>query len=250
MNQILISLGILALWALTSLLSRDAQPLPARPTRDRPGDGDRRSPSPPGAAQSGVIGSPRTTDRKAAETIEARRAERFGEGAQPARYTSSGARLQGDGIRILESDTRNTRPLAGAPPGLKSAASILTPGSRSSSRRASRSRTSSSPAPGKPSEPQRPRALSSQIHKSMAQTAGKPLEITPLELPLESLSSSHVPLGTRGIVDLTRTDWSAPGLDARSVGKMLASPEKLREVAILTEVLKPPLALRGRRRIL
>ena len=41
MNQILISLGILALWALTSLLSRDAQPLPPRPARDRPNDRNR-----------------------------------------------------------------------------------------------------------------------------------------------------------------------------------------------------------------
>ena len=35
--QILISLGILLLWALTSLLSRETQPLPTRPPRPAPG---------------------------------------------------------------------------------------------------------------------------------------------------------------------------------------------------------------------
>jgi hypothetical protein len=83
----------------------------------------------------------------------------------------------------------------------------------------------------------------------MAKLASRPLEITPLDQPLESLSSSLVPLGTRGAVDLTRSENAAPVLSARAVGQMLRSPQKLREVAILTELLQPPLALRQNRRI-
>jgi hypothetical protein len=83
----------------------------------------------------------------------------------------------------------------------------------------------------------------------MAKLASRPLEITPLEQPLESLSSTLVPLGTRGAVDPTRSERNASAFDARAVAQMLSSPQKLREVAILTELLRPPAALRQKRRI-
>jgi hypothetical protein len=248
MNQILISLGILALWALTSLLSRDAQPLPPRPTRDRPDEGKSRPQPQARIEQSATAQNSRTTDRKAAETIEARMAARSGAGSPP-RYGASGVRPPNDDIRIVESGPRPARLPISSAAGPRSPASILAPSSRSSSRKGSRARPSASPSPAKPAETQRPRALSSQIQKSMAETAGRPLEITPLELPLESLSSSHIPLGSRGVVDLTRGQSISTGLDARAVRKLIGSPEKLREIAILTELLQPPLALRPRRRI-
>jgi hypothetical protein len=249
MNQILISLGILALWALTSLLSRDAQPLPPRPTRDRPDDGKPRPQTLARGNQPAMAQSSRTTDRMATETIEARSGARSGEGSLASQYARAGARPSSDDIRILESGPRPARPPATSAGGPRSPASALSPGSRTSSRKGSRARSGVNPAAAKSAEPERQRALSSQIHKSMAQTAGRPLEITPLELPLESLSSSHVPLGSRGIVDLTRRQSIPSGLDALAVRKLISSPEKLREIAILTELLKPPLALRPGRRI-
>jgi hypothetical protein len=251
MTQILISLGILALWALTSLLSRDAQPLPARPMRERPDDRNRRSPSvaatrinPPGAE----LGA-RSADRKVGPTFETRLLSRAGETSVSPRYGAAGARPTGDEIRVLESRLQSARPLSSSAGVTGSDASILSSGSRGAARRGSRSRTSQSPGTGKPTEPERPRALSAQIHKSLAQTVSRPLEITPLESPLESLSSSFAPLEGRGAAELARGPRSASGLDAKTVSKLLGSPEKLREVALLTEVLRPPLALRQRRRI-
>jgi hypothetical protein len=248
MNQILISLGILALWALTSLLSRDAQPLPPRATRDRRDDPNRRLPSVARDDLKGSGGITRSGDRRTAELTDARLAARLGENSL-SRYGGASARSSNDDIRILESSPRTTRSVGSPAGAIGSAASILTPGSRGSSRRGIRSRSSSSGAASKPQEPERPRALTSQVNKSMAKLASRPLEITPLEQPLESLSSSLVPLGTRRGVDPTRSESTAPALNAKTVAQMLSSPQKLREVAILTELLQPPLALRQRRRI-
>jgi hypothetical protein len=194
MLQILISLGILLLWALTSLLSRETQPLPPRPLRPRPGDGSRPSP-----------------------------------------------------IRFPESDPRSARSLAGtgatlAPPPAPSR------GTRSPARRGLRGRSNSGPAVTKTVEPEKGRRLTSQINLSMANAANRPLEITPLEIPLSSLSSTLTPLGSRASIEPRSSRAPAPTLNATSARAMLSSPEKLREVAILTEILKPPLALRQSRR--
>src|SRR5262245_29240527 len=115
MNQILISLGILALWALTSLLCRDAQPLPPRPTRARRDEADGRSqplsrPDRPGASQ-----SHRAIDRMVDETTDARLASRSAERPLALRYGASGERSSSDDIRILESSPRAARPLGGSP---------------------------------------------------------------------------------------------------------------------------------------
>ena len=106
-------------------------------------------------------------------------------------------------------------------------------------------RRSGSRPPPRPAEPAAGRRrLSSQINQSMAQAANRPLEITPLEIPLSSLSSTLMPLGSRAALEPSSFQAVAPALDAKTVRAMLRSPEKLREIAILSELLKPPLALR------
>jgi hypothetical protein len=194
MTQILISLGILLLWALTSLLSRETQPLPPRTLRPRPGEGPRPS-----------------------------------------------------SIRLSESDIRPARSVAGngatlAPP------PAAARGSRSTSKRGSRGRSTAGPTAGKTGEADKGRRLSNQINLSMAQAANRPLEITPLEIPLSSLSSTLTPLGARGSLEPRTFRNVASTLDAKSARAMLSSPEKLREIAILSEILRPPLALRHQRR--
>ena len=82
----------------------------------------------------------------------------------------------------------------------------------------------------------------------MSRAANRPLEITPLEIPLTSLSSTLTPLGTRASLEPRPVRTSTTTFDAQSARAMLRSPEKLREIAILAEVLKPPLALRRSRR--
>jgi hypothetical protein len=78
----------------------------------------------------------------------------------------------------------------------------------------------------------------------------KPLAIAPLASPISKLT---VPLtqATTSSQFAPSRDVSAavaPTLTGAEVRKMLASPTKLREVALLTEILQPPLALRHRRR--
>jgi hypothetical protein len=194
MLQILVSLGILALWALTSLLSRETQPLPARPARPQPNGGPRPGP-----------------------------------------------------IKFSETDPRTARSLSSsslaAPPGGPAAR-----GSRSPVRRGVRGRSTSGPATAKTTESGQPRRLSSQINQSMAQAANRPLEIAPLEIPLSSLSSTLMPLSSRATLAPSSFQSVAPALDAKTAREMFRSPEKLREITILSELLRPPLALRGRRR--
>ena len=194
MIQILISLGILLLWALTSLLSRETQPLPPRSPRARPMGGPAPSPS-----------------------------------------------------RFPESDARPARSLlgAGATP---APAPTSARGSRSSSRRGGRGRPATGATAARTAEPEKGRRLSSQINLSMSQAANRPLEITPLEIPLSSLTSTLTPLGTRASLEPRAGRTSASALDPTSVRAMLGSPAKLREAAILTEILKPPVSLRSSRR--
>jgi hypothetical protein len=195
MLQILISLGILLLWALTSLLSRETQPLPPRPQRSRPLDGLRPPPEMSSEAE-----------------------------ARPTRTLTS----------AIVSITPPAAPARG---------------SRSTTRRGSRGRPTSTPSTAKPAEAGLRRRLTSQINQSMALAANRPLEIAPLDIPLSSLSSTLTPLSARGSGGEPRSFRAvAPTLNATAAREMLGSPEKLRELTILAEILKPPLALRSRRR--
>jgi hypothetical protein len=234
MIQILISLGILALWALTSLLSRETQPLPPRPARPRPAEGPRPSPSfarnDLAAANPARASSDRLSDRGAAAALSPR--------SQSALGT-----LGNDDIRILESDPRFARSLSSSSVSVSSSAPPART-SRSPSRRGSRARSAPSPTAAGTAAQARPRQLSSQINQSMARAANRPLEITPLDLPLASLASSLIPLGARASFEPASFHEVGPSLNGKSVRAMFGSPEKLREITILTEVLKPPVALR------
>ncbi len=232
MLQILISLGILALWALTSLLSREAQPLPPRTVRARPGE----APRPAASFRSNRAGPPTTS---CAETATA--SSRAADQAPPSRSPSGLAPLSNDEIRLLESDPRFARSLSNSSVSISPAGGTAR-GSRIPARRGSRTRSVASTSPARPAEPEAPRQLSSQINQSMAQAVNRPLAITPLDIPLTSLSSSLTPLGTRVIGEPSTFHEVGPSLDGRiDPGGLLGSPEKLREIAILTEVLKPPL---------
>jgi hypothetical protein len=195
MLQILVSLGILALWALTSLLSRETQPLPVRPARPQPNGGPRPTP-----------------------------------------------------IKFSEADPRTAARSLSSSSVAPSQSGAAARGSKSPVRRGVRTRSTSGPAAAKTAEPGQARRLSSQINQSMAQAVNRPLEITPLEIPLSSLSSTLMPLGSRAALGPSSFQAVAPALDAKTARAIFRSPEKLREIAILSELLRPPLAMRPRRR--
>ena len=96
-------------------------------------------------------------------------------------------------------------------------------------------------------EPERPRALTGLVGQSMAQKRTKPLDITPLSSPMSPLSA---PLSQASAAEPARDTarTPTPTLSSNALRAMLASPSKLREVALLGELLQPPVSLRGRPR--
>ncbi len=253
--QFIVPLMFLAIWALTSLLNRDAQPLPPRPGRP-PGPGGprplNRLPGQPEPRSSG-LGTPVQTP--ASSPLAGNQTMWPGANAAPtARERAmqrTPLRSMEDAIVYIENDpARRGTTQPGSSPGSAAGASS---GSRlprgTQQRKGTRGRTGapSSPPGQAREEPKTHRALSDQVNQSMALQRNKPLEITPLftslaplSLPLTQASVAPQVQQERGTADKV----TLSGLDIR---KMLSSPDKLREFALLTEVLQPPVSLRPRR---
>ena len=245
MLQLIVLLSIGALWAITSLLSREAQPLPARPARSQ-------GPPPPrpglpmntGGSMAASRTAAGTADRLPATSLERRAAARWTD-ASPATRSAAGRGLGADdGIVILDSDSRAARP------GTSGASAPAAKGRAGLARRVSRGRSTTGSSPSTPVEPGRPRALTSLVTQSMAQKRNRPLEITPLASPLGPINSPLTQLTTGAKIEHPGSLDSPPAFTAESLRSMLANPIRLREAALLTELLQPPLALRrlGRRR--
>ena len=96
-------------------------------------------------------------------------------------------------------------------------------------------------------EPKTQRVLSDQVNQSMALQRNKPLEITPLFTSLAPLSLPLTQSEAAPQVQQERGTANPVTLSGAQIRKMLSSPDKLREFALLTEVLQPPIALRRRR---
>jgi hypothetical protein len=79
----------------------------------------------------------------------------------------------------------------------------------------------------------------------MAMERSKPLEIVPLSASMAPLSRplSQASLEPRS---LAKTPASLPAVSSADVRRMLATPGKLRELVLLSEILQPPLSLRRR----
>jgi len=242
--QFIVLLAIMAIWALTSLLSRDAQPLPPRPIRGPVPDGTRPSPiGRSGQASPGRFAG--TADRVSGGIPERPPSARWNEpsGSGPARPAPARGLARDEGIVILESDARGSRPSSGT----LSATTTRNPRA-GQTRRSSRGRSSSSANPTRPAEPGSPRALTSLVTQSMAQQQNRPLELTPLDAPFAPLGAPLTHLATSALREQPKSWDVLPAFDSAALRTMLASRNKLREVALLSEILQPPLALRRARR--
>jgi hypothetical protein len=237
--QLIVFLSILAIFALTSLLSRDAQPLPPRPTRARGPDNLRPS-AVPGRAEPARLGPYERASDRIASTAPA---ARFSEPATAARQVTGRRIPTDDGIMIIESNAGTVRP--------GSATAVPTQPSPSArtqrgytAKRATRGRSPLTAAGAKPADHTRPRALTSLVTKSLAETKNRPLQIT----PLTSLSvPMSTPLGQ--LLAAPAPEPPAPfppprAFTSASIRSMFADSGKLREIAMLSELLQPPRALR------
>jgi hypothetical protein len=154
-----------------------------------------------------------------------------------------------EGIVIIESENRAAQgasTFSTASPGGRSARGA----SASSRRSATRGRTTPA-APVKPVEPERPRALTGLVGQLLGQKRSKPLEIAPLATPIAPIASAPLTVASQTApAEVART--AAPqdvfSLSVDELRAMLASPKRLREVALLGELLQPPISMRGPRR--
>jgi hypothetical protein len=81
----------------------------------------------------------------------------------------------------------------------------------------------------------------------MALKRNRPLEISPLDDPTAPFATP-LHLATTTLREQPTAANQPPAFDSATVRTMLKSNEKLRELAILSEILQPPLALRRKGR--
>jgi hypothetical protein len=80
----------------------------------------------------------------------------------------------------------------------------------------------------------------------MALRKNRPLEISPLDAPAAQLGTPLTHLATSTLRDGPNPSEIPHAFDSAALRAMLRSQNKLREVALLSEILQPPLALRRR----
>jgi hypothetical protein len=238
--QFLVPLAIMAMWALTSLLNREAQSLPTRGPVPNPGQG--RTDLLAGR------GEPVTTARfqPPAPSPERPAPQRWPEASPPGRPAPLRVGTAGDGIMIIGPDNRGSRgqPAAGSP----SASAMNAKNSRGAPpRRGSRTRPTPTVGAPKPKDGDRQRALTSLVNQSLAQKKNRPLEIAPLSSPLSPIA---VPLTQTSIGTAIEHPGSYQLDTALTSGElrvMLSTSNKLREIALLNELLQPPVSMRAPR---
>lgn len=214
--QFLVPLTFLAIWALTSLFNREAQPLPPRSgrmpgpngPRPLPANANAKEPSPPRPNQPGANNS------------------------YPPR--PSGTNRGDDEIIIIEAEPRR---------------SPNTPSPRNpaqGNRRNAKTRQPAPPAPKRP-ESNSQRTLGPTTGLPMPGMLSQPKGLSPLELPpspLLSTSSGETP-GAEAAQARATGPVAISSVDVRNLTR---SPARVRESIILSELMRPPLALRVRPR--
>jgi hypothetical protein len=154
-----------------------------------------------------------------------------------------------EGIVIIESETRAGQGSSSFSP--SSSGARATRGTGSSARKASTRGRTTPAAAVKPIEPERPRALTGLVGQTLAPKRGKPLDMAPLSTPIAPIVSAPLTVASQaGPAEVARTaaPMDAPSLSIDELRAMLASPKRVREVALLGELLQPPVSLRGSRR--
>ncbi|APW60357.1 hypothetical protein [Paludisphaera borealis] len=245
--QFIVPLTFLAIWALTSLLNRETQPLPPRPVRPgaRPG---------PGQGPGGERGLAEGTLQGAASRDLAFRTP----GAPPESEPRLAANLNDANVYVMDDevvfvDPVTNRRIMSAPIRNAAAAAVAARGGPkpqrgTQSRKAGRGRRTAAPARPTQAEPETRRALSDQVGRSMSLSRGRPLDTAPLTSNLTPLSASMIS-SSAPARDLGLERSSAgPLLQARDIKEMLGTPTKLRETIVLAEILQPPVSVRRRLR--
>ena len=243
----IVPLMFLAIWALTSLLNRDSQPLPPRPGRLPSSGGSRPSSVSPVATQAELsAGSRYPASSQPAAPIGRGYTEprSSGIGAQGRPGVAGKSGRSDEGIVILESENRTLSPSFSPSTAAGNRSSRTTPARRGTSRG-----RVSQPTPIKTTEPERPRLLAGLTSQDLLSNKSRPLQITPLANPIAPIGTPtpQVSQGTTLDLPYRTSTKSQPVLSSDDLRDMLASPGKLREIALLGELLQKPVALRAPR---
>jgi hypothetical protein len=239
--QFIVPLTFLAIWALTSLLNRDAQPLPPRASRG-PGGDLRPLGAGPRVEQAGAARYLGAQDRVSSATTERESSARWTEAPPLARPRPPRA-ASDEGITILDLEARTARASSA------SAAAAAVQGSAkavraASPRRGARARSAQAAAAAKPIEQRPPRALTSLVIQSLAQKKARPLAVPPLAAPLSPLAAPLTETVSTPVAAPPTPQSSPVAYSAGDLRALLAVPAKLREIAVLSELLQPPRARR------
>jgi hypothetical protein len=242
--QIVVPLTFLAIWALTSLLNREAQPLPPRLGRPQPPVGPGPGPGPgPGGFGPGSAAVATSVSR-----LEGLNRDAMGRRGPAIMAPAPRPGGRGDDEILIIEETRRpgrSAPLAMANPATRTG----TPGG-SGTRRASRSRPSP-PAAAKRSEPAGSRSLSGALAAPMplVQPMSRTINLSPLSMPHSPLLGADPRTIASTVAEAVRPSAYAPSAQAGTgfptvLG--LGSAARLRESIVLNEILQRPLALRRR----
>jgi hypothetical protein len=238
--QFLVPLAIMAMWALTSLLNREAQSLPTRGPVPKPGPG--RSDPPIGRSE--PVNAARF--QPPTPSLDRPPAQRWSDATPPARSGPLRIGAADDGITIIGSDNRGirTQPSLGSAPA-SSGSARTSRGTQT--RRGSRVRPAPTTGPPRPKEADHQRALTSLVNQSLAQKKNRPLEITPLSSPLSPIAVPLTQTSIGAAIEHPGSYQLETALTSGELRVMLSKSNKLREIALLNELLQPPVSLRAPR---
>jgi hypothetical protein len=225
--EFIVPLIFIMIWAVTWILNREAQALPPRSATREPNDQ---------AAMNRVRSGASSRDLR--DPRAPSNSPRTGRSMPPERERE---KVPGPGDAIIF-----TEPELDGPAGpFERPSSTQRPARAGQNRRPARSRGAAT-KPRPRVAPEKTRELTQDISNSMAGLKGKPLTLTPLNLPLSPLSS--LSLTTTTLTDLSAvaptSGLSNSAISLLDFHKAVADPARLRELFVWNELIQPPLALR------
>jgi hypothetical protein len=237
--QFIVPLAFLAIWALTALLNRAAEALPPRPTGGT-SDGLMRG---PGAAARATVTGPRRylgVAERLADSADLTPGSRWSNGGLGERGSADRRAMSDERVMILDNASRGTGGVSGHSAAASRAARTQP------NKRGGRKSSAAPPAP-RPAETAKPRALSGLVNRPLAEGKARPLEIAPLATPLVSMSPTLSQSISSSVTAAAPRSESTPAATTSVIRARLAAAGQLREIAILSEILQPPVSVRRHR---
>jgi hypothetical protein len=237
--QFIVPLAFLAIWALTALLNRTAEALPPRPTGGG-ADGLMRGTS--AAARTGAAGPGRYLGaaERLADSADLRPGSRWSNSGLDDRASAERRAMTDERVMILDNASRATASVSGysanAPRATRPQAN----------KRTVRKSNAVSAAP-RPAEPSKPRALSGLVNRPLSDGKARPLEIAPLATPLVPMNLTLAQSISSSVTAAAPRSEPAPAVTHSEIRSRLAAANQLREIAILSEILQPPVSVRRQR---